>query len=82
MEIARNIVVAVYFIVCAILVVLVLKQTKEDNGASEAIMGGSSSNFYEKNKGRTTEGKIKRATIVLTIIFFILTIVLDVLYVM
>ena len=81
MEIAKYIVMAVYFIVCAVLVILVLKQTKEDSGASGAIMGGSNNNFYEKNKGRTTEGKIKRATIVLIITFFVLTIVLDILYI-
>lgn len=81
MEIAKYVVMAVYFIVCAVLVILVLKQTKEDNGASGAIMGGSNNNFYEKNKGRTTEGKMKRATIALIITFFVLTIVLDVLYI-
>ena len=82
MEIVKNIIIAVYFIVCAVLVVLVLKQSKEDSGASGAIVGGSSSNFYDKNKGRTTEGKMKRATIALIITFFVLTIALDILYVM
>lgn len=82
MEIAKNIVVGIYFIVCAILVVLILKQSKEDNGASGAVVGAASNNFYEKNKGRTTEGKMKRATVGLMIVFFILTIALDILYVM
>ncbi len=82
MEIAKNIVIGIYFVICAILVVLILKQSKEDNGASSAIVGSSSNNFYEKNKGRTTEGKMKRATIGLMIAFFVLTIALDILYVM
>ena len=35
---------------------------------------------YEKNKGRTKEGKQKRWTIILAIVFAILTIVLGILY--
>ena len=82
MEIVKNIIIGIYFIVCAVLVVLVLKQSKEDNGASGAVMGAASNNFYEKNKGRTTEGKMKRATVGLMIAFFVLTITLDIMYVM
>ena len=80
MEIVKNIVIGIYVIICAVLVVLVLKQSKEDNGASGAVMGGPSNNFYEKNKGRTKEGKQKRWTIILSIVFAILTIGLGILY--
>ena len=82
MEIVKNIVIGIYVIICAVLVVLVLKQSKEDNGASGAVMGGPSNNFYEKNKGRTNEGKIKRATIVFMVLFFVFTIALGILDVM
>ena len=82
MEIAKNIIIGIYFIICAILVVLILKQSKEDSGASGTVMGAGANNFYEKNKGRTTEGKMKRTTIGLMIVFVLLTIVLDILYVM
>jgi len=81
MEIAKNIIIGIYFVICVILVILILKQSKEDNGASGAIVGNSSDNFYEKNKGRTTEGKMKRATVCLMVLFFVFTIALDILYV-
>ncbi len=81
MEIAKNIIIGIYFIICAVLVVLILKQSKEDSGASGTVMGAGANNFYEKNKGRTIEGKMKRATIGLMITFFILTIVLDIMFV-
>lgn len=81
MEIAKNIIIGIYFIICAVLVVLILKQSKEDSGASGTVMGAGANNFYEKNKGRTAEGKMKRATIGLMITFFILTIVLDIMFV-
>ena len=81
MEIAKNIIVGVYLVVCLVLIVLVMKQSKEDSGASGTIVGSSSNNFYEKNKGRTKEGKMKRATISLMVVFFILSIVLGIMYV-
>ena len=44
-------------------------------------MGASASNFYEKNKGKTKEGKMKKATIILAIAFAILNIALGIIYV-
>lgn len=81
MGIVKNIIIGIYFIICAVLVILVLKQAKDDNGASGTVMGAAANNFYEKNKGRTSEGRMKRVTIGLIIAFFILTVALDVLYV-
>jgi preprotein translocase subunit SecG len=81
MEIVRNIIIGIYLVVCLVLIVLILSQTKEDGGASATIVGGSNSNFYEKNKGRTREGKIKKATISLIVVFFILTIALGIIYI-
>ena len=82
MEIVKYILVAVYIIVCIALVILVTKQSKEDSGASGTIVGASANNFYEKTKGRTAEGRIKRATIILMVVFAILTISLGILYMM
>ena len=81
MEVLKYIVMAIYAIVCIALVFLVLKQSKEDNGASGTLVGASANNFYEKNKGRTKEGKMKTATIVLMVVFAILTIALGIIYV-
>ncbi len=82
MELAKNIGMVIYIIVCLILIVLVMKQSKEDEGASASIVGNSSNSFYEKNKGRTKEGKMKRGTIILGVTFIILTIALGILYAM
>ncbi len=80
MEIARNILIVIYFIVAIAIIILALMQTKEDQGLSSTITGSSTNNFYEKNKGRTKEGKLKRWTVILAIIFAILTIALGILY--
>ena len=64
----------------AIIVILAFMQTKEDEGLSSTITGSSTNNFYEKNKARTKEGKQKRWTKILSIVFAIITIVLGILY--
>ena len=80
MEIAKGILIVIYFIVAVILIILALIQSKEDAGLSSTITGSSTDNFFEKNKGRTKEGKQKRWTIILAIVFAILTIALGILY--
>ncbi len=81
MEIVKNIVIVIYLIVCVALVILITKQSKEDSGASGTVMGASASNFYEKNKGKTKEGKMKRITIMLAVVFAVLTVALGIIYV-
>lgn len=80
MEIAKWILIGIYILVAAILIILTLIQTKDDAGLSSTIAGSSTNNFYEKNKGRTKEGKQKKWTIILSIIFAILTIALGIIY--
>lgn len=82
MDILKNVITVIYVINCLVLIVICLMQSKEDEGASGAIVGGSSSSFYEKNKGRTKEGMLKRWTIILGITFVVLTIVLGILYIL
>ena len=81
MVVAKTILIIVYFIVCLALIVLAMIQTKEDGGASSTIVGSSANNFFDKNKGRTKEGRLKRMTITLAIVFAILTIALSIIYI-
>ena len=80
MEIVRTILTVIYFIIALVVIILALIQTKDDAGLSQTITGSSTNNFYEKNKGRTKEGKLKRIMVISSIIFGILTLVLGVLY--
>lgn len=82
MEIVKTIVTIIYLIVCVSIIVLTFMQKKGQAGLSGAIAGSSSSeNFYEKNKGRTKEGALKKWTIIQGIVFAVLSLVLSVLYV-
>lgn len=80
MEILRTILTVIYFVIALIVVILALIQSKDDSGLSSTITGSSTNNFYEKNKGRTKEGKQKRLMITSSIVFAVLTIVLGILY--
>ena len=77
----KYIVTAIYIIICIALIIVATVQTKDASGASETITGSSTNNFYEKNKGRTKEGKMKKLTIILGATFILASIILGVLYV-
>lgn len=75
----KTVLIIIYSIVAVVLTILTLTQSKDDEGASGTITGGSSS-FYEKNKGRTREGKAKKLTIILGVVFIVLAIILGIFY--
>ena len=80
MEILKYIILVIYIIVCIAPIVLATIQKSERPGASGTITGSSTNNFYEQNKGRTKEGKLKKWTIILGIVFVVLAIALGILY--
>lgn len=81
MTVLKYIVLAIYVVVCIALIIVATMQTKDSSGASGTIVGSSTNNFFEKNKGKTKEGKLKRLTILLGILFIVLSVVLGILYV-
>ena len=77
----KTILIVVYVIVCLALIIVALMQSGQDDGASSTIMGSSAQDsFYERNKGRTKEGKLKKWTIILGVVFLILSVVLGIVY--
>ncbi len=81
-EIIRNIVLVIYVIDCIALIILATVQAKDTSGASQTVTGAAANNFYESNKGRTKEGRLKRFTIISGVLFVILAVVLSILFVM
>lgn len=83
MEIAKNILTILYLIVCVALILVTLLQSKDNSNSMEDLAENPRANkYYEKNKGRTKVGKMQKNTIVLGIIFAILTIALGIVYVL
>jgi len=81
MDVAKIILVVVDLIICVALTILAMLQTKDDAGLSSTITGSSTNNFFEKNKGRTKEGMLKRWTIILGVAFVIVTILTSIIYI-
>ena len=66
----------VFIIVCAALVVLVLAQEGKNQGLG-AIQGTVENTYWGKNKGRSREGVLKKVTIILSVLFVVIAIVLN-----
>ncbi len=81
MQVLKYIFVVIDIIVCLVLTILCLIQSKDDEGLSSTITGSSTGNFYEKNKGKTKQGKMKKATIISAVLFVVLSVVTSILYV-
>ena len=77
---ALKIILTVLFLrVCVAIIVIVLMQDSKGEGLSSAIAGGggSTNTYWSKNKGRSREGIMSKITIALTIVFIILSVVLN-----
>lgn len=81
MEILKYILIGIYTIICLALVIFIMMQNRDSQGASGTITGSSTNNFYEKNKSRTREGRLKKWTIILGCIFVVFTVALGIIYV-
>lgn len=65
---------------CICIIILCLAQdSKAQNGMTSAITGASSDSFYGKNEGRTKEAKLIKSTRAFLIIFFVLTLAINLL---
>lgn len=65
-----------FILVSVAIILLVLFQDAKSEGLSAAITGGSRSTYISKNKGRTKEGMLSKLTVICSIIFVILAVVL------
>mgnify|MGYP004592673407 CR=1 FL=1 len=81
MKILKYVSLAIYAVVCVALIILTLIQNKDESGASGRITGSATNNFYNQNKGKTKEGKMKKWTIILSVLFGILTVVTSIFYI-
>ncbi len=80
MQILKSILIIIYFIIGLVLIVLTMIQSKDDAGLSSTITGSSANNFFEKNKGNTKEGRQKKWTIILGLVFVVLCLTLATIY--
>ncbi len=72
----RTIVTVVFIAICIALVILVMLQESKSNGLTGTV-GGMADTYWGKNKGRSMEGKLVKWTTILAVVFFVLTVVLN-----
>ena len=75
MEILRYILMGIFVLVCIIATVLVLLQEGRSQGLGA--IAGAAESYWGKNKGRSMEGNLVKWTKILTVVFFLLAIVLN-----
>ena len=72
----RTIVTVVLIAICIALVIVVMLQESKSNGLTGTV-GGMADTYWGKNKGRSMEGKLVKWTTILAVVFFVLTVVLN-----
>lgn len=65
-----------FVIVSLVLVVIVLMQEGKSAGLTGSI-NGMADTYWGKNKGRSWEGKLQKATRILVIVFFVIAVILN-----
>ncbi len=78
MEALKIVITVIFVIVCLILIAVVLVQEGKSAGLTGSISGAGES-FWGKNKGRTIEGKLEKATKFAAVGFMVLALLLNVL---
>ena len=66
----------VFMIACLIITVVILLQEGKQAGLTGAISGAADT-YWGKNKGRSMEGKLEKATKICVVLFFVLSVILN-----
>ena len=75
MGILKTILTVVFILISVALTVIILAQ--EGKSAGLGALAGSSETYWNKNKGRSAEGMKKRITMILVVLFILLSVVLN-----
>ena len=75
MQILRTILTILFVIDCIALTVVVLMQEGKSQGLGAIV--GAADTYWGKNKGRSMEGGLVKATTVMGVLFFVLAVVLN-----
>jgi preprotein translocase subunit SecG len=75
LAVVRSILTIVYILICVALVIVILLQ--EGKSAGLGAISGAAETYWGKNKGRSMEGGLLRGTQVLAVLFFVISLVLN-----
>ncbi len=69
---------AVLLLASLIITIICLMQEQKPQNATSALSGATNDSFYDKNRGRTKEARLKKLTTILTVLFFVLVLFMDI----
>jgi preprotein translocase subunit SecG len=72
----RTVVTVVFIAICIALIILIMLQESKSNGLTGTV-GGMADSYWGKNKGRSMEGKLVKWTTILVVVFFVVTVILN-----
>ena len=75
-DIIRIVLMGIFILVCIALSIVVLMQESKQQGLSGTISGAADT-YWGRNKGRSAEGNLKKATRIMAIVFIVLAVVLN-----
>lgn len=71
----KTILTVVFVIICLVLTIIVLMQ--EGKSAGLGTISGAAETYWGKNKGRSMEGALEKATKILAVLFIVLAVLLN-----
>lgn len=74
MHVVKTILMIVFIIICIALTVIVLMQEGKEQGLGT--IGGMADTYWGKNKGRSVEGVLVKATTAMVVLFMVISAIL------
>ncbi|MBQ8725044.1 MAG: preprotein translocase subunit SecG [Oscillospiraceae bacterium] len=78
MTVLEIIIGAVILLSCLLITIICMLQEQKPQNATSALTGASNDSFYDKNRGRTKEARLKKFTTILAVLFFVLILFMDI----
>ena len=75
MIVIKTILIIAFLVLSVVLTIIILMQEGKDSGLSGALTGSADS-YWAKNKGRSKDAVIKKVTVFLAVLYFVLAILL------
>ena len=75
LPVIRTLVTVLYILVCVALILVIVLQ--EGKSAGLGTISGAAETYWGKNKGRSMEGGLVKVTQVLTVLFFVISLLLN-----
>lgn len=69
---------ATLLLISVLAMIVCMMQEQKPQNATAALTGASNDSFYDKNRGRTKEARLRKITTILTVLFFALILFIDI----